>query len=172
MNTKTAILIAVSLTLIAGCCQDNKQRQEAIRSQRETDTRLVSWANDAAIENAIVAQHTLFPYHFEPNSAELNELGRRDLGILARHYQQNPGRLNVRRGPTHPNLYQARVDHVVAMLRSGGVVTAAIHISDAPAGGEGMPSEEMMHILIKDVRQTPPSYYREPGGSGIGGGGQ
>lgn len=174
MNVKLPLLLMACLIVMTGCCcDDTDERQEAISYQRWADKRLAAWPHEAAIENAIISQHTLFPYHFAPDSGNLNELGNRDLGILARHYLYNSGRLNIRRGSASESLYRERVDNVVATLRSIGVEMATVRVSDGPAGGEGIASEELLHILIEDVRQTPPSYYQDPtSAAGLAGGGE
>ncbi len=172
MKSAGIMTIAAALAIIAGCsCECDREHQQMLQSRKQTDSRLSTWAHEASVENAILAQHTLFPYHFVPNSAELNELGMRDLGVLARHYQENPGRLSVRRSGTEQGIYRARLDRVGQLLRQAGVNVAAVDIADAPAGGEGMDSEQVLHILRKEAGETPPSYYREPrGAAGLAGG--
>ena len=39
--------------------------------------------------NGVVRQKTVFPYHFLNDSPALNELGERDLALLANHYRDN-----------------------------------------------------------------------------------
>lgn len=39
--------------------------------------------------NGVIRQKTVFPYHFLTDSPRLNELGERDLAIIARHYKDN-----------------------------------------------------------------------------------
>ena len=56
---------------------------------------MVRYYSDAAIENAIIAQQAMFPYHFVEGGAQLNELGQRDLAILAEHYSKQPGTLHI-----------------------------------------------------------------------------
>jgi len=101
------------------------------------------------VENAIIAQHTLYPYHFVPDGERLNELGRRDFSVLARHFAEHTGSLNIRRGKTPAELYEARVSFVIESLKEAGIGTGRVRISDHMPGGSGMPSERVVTILQK-----------------------
>jgi hypothetical protein len=169
----TLWIIATALLLTGGCgncCESCRRHTQMIEHHKHVDRTLAERPHEAAIERAIVSQHTLFPYHFVPNSPMLNELGVRDLDVLATHYRYNPGRLHVRRGEAPEELYRQRLRNVLNLLESTGVNVESLAVSDGPAGGETIPSEQMLHILIKDVHQTPPSFYRQPAGAGISGG--
>lgn len=112
-----------------------------------TDKWLVGSYGDDAIKNAIVAQHTIYAYHFIRNSAVLNELGEHDVAVLARHYKKHPGLVNVRSSDTEAELYQDRVKSVVEALGKAGVDTARITVADGLPGGDGMTSERVVNIL-------------------------
>jgi hypothetical protein len=109
------------------------------------------------MENAIISQHTLFPYHFVNNSSELNELGRRDLAVLTRHFVKNAGPLNIRRHNTPADLYEARVNLVLDALREAGIEMERMSVSDGMPGGPGMPSERVLIILEETQKDTPSS---------------
>jgi hypothetical protein len=111
--------------------------------------KVIDLYSDLAIQNAIITQHTVYPYHFVNNSAVLNPLGQRDLAVLARHFAQNPGELNVRRGDVDPALYQSRMETVKARLAEGGVDVSRIRMYDGLAGGEGMPTSEIIEVLAR-----------------------
>jgi hypothetical protein len=102
------------------------------------------------VENAIIAEHTLYPYHFVPDGDELNELGRRDFSVLARHFTEQTGSLNIRRGTTVPGLYEARVTVVIESLKEAGIDVSRVRLSDGMPGGSGMPSERVVTILQKE----------------------
>ena len=104
---------------------------------------------DEAIRNAIITQRTLFPYHFVLDSADLNDLGRSELRVLASHFSNRFGEISVRRGKTPEPLYLARIDHVVESLREFGVDTDRLKISDVPPGGDGMSSERVLEIFLQ-----------------------
>ena len=114
---------------------------------------------NASLNNAIIAQHTLYPYHFAAGSAVLNDLGQRDLHVLADHFVKTggdlPGELNVRRGNASDALYEARVKVVLEHLTAAGVRDGLVAVKDGPAGGEGMVSERVIVILKeKMAKQT------------------
>lgn len=109
------------------------------------------WAGEeiqnASMNNAIIAQHTLYPYHFAAGSAELNELGVRDLDVLVAHFLNAAGDLNVRRGETPQALYEARVRTVLEKLAAAGVPSRSVAVKDGLPGGEGIASERVVEIL-------------------------
>ncbi|MHC4438098.1 MAG: hypothetical protein ACYS3S_12115 [Planctomycetota bacterium] len=117
-------------------------------------SQLVKSYNDIAIQNAIVSQHTLFPYHFVKNGAELNELGRRDLAALTSHFIKHPGQLNIRRHNTTADLYEARVNMVHERLQEAGIDLERISISDGMPGGSGVASERILIILERASEGT------------------
>ena len=104
-----------------------------------------------AIQNAIVSQHTLYPYHFIINSQKLNKLGLRDFGVLAANFKENPGDLNISRGDVTEQLYQARVNNISRMLQDKGVNADRINIQDGMPGGTGIGSESVLKILEKSL---------------------
>jgi hypothetical protein len=116
---------------------------------------LIRSFHDVAWQNAIISQHTLFPYHFVDNGAELNELGRRDLAVLASHFKENPGRLNVRHDHVPDQLYEARVDLVVDRLKQAGIEIERLSVSDGMTGGSGMASERVLILLDKPYESVP-----------------
>jgi hypothetical protein len=129
--------------LIVGCQKnmDEGPNKHLINSQ------LVNSYNDIAMQNAIVTQHTLFPYHFVTNGAELNELGRRDLAALTSHFMNHAGHLNIRRQNTPADVYEARVNLVHARLQEAGIDMGRMSISDDMPGGTGITSERILVIL-------------------------
>ena len=129
--------------LIVGCQKnmDEGPNKHLINSQ------LVNSYNDIAMQNAIVTQHTLFPYHFVTNGAELIELGRRDLAALTSHFMNHAGHLNIRRQNTPADVYEARVNLVHARLQEAGIDMKRMSISDDIPGGTGITSERILVIL-------------------------
>jgi hypothetical protein len=116
--------------------------------------QLVKSYNDIAMQNAIISQHTLFPYHFITNGAELNELGRRDIAALTSHFIRYPGKLNIRRHNTAADLYEARVNLVHERLQQAGIDMERIRISDDMPGGSGMTSERVLVILERTPQSS------------------
>ena len=137
-----------TMLVLAGC------GSKADKKERAKDQKLDSWLartiRDEGIRNAVIAQRTLFPYHFIVESAELNELGKLDLAVLVRHYRDHPGTLNVRRGDAADDLYDSRVKGIRDLLARSGLNTEAIKIADGLAGGEGVQSEHAIRILERE----------------------
>jgi hypothetical protein len=135
--------------LMSGC--GGKTQYEHV-DKSEINAELINTYNDISMENAIISQHTLYPYQFIKNGSQLNELGKRDLSILAAHFKDYPGQLNIRRGNDKEDLYQARISHVVEQLAQAGVDTERISVLDEMAGGKGMSSGQVINILKSDEK--------------------
>lgn len=147
MKNCTTMLMCVICVVMAGCGGNAKETKTFELDRSRINVGLVNSYNDLAMQNAIITQHTLYPYHFVKNGAELNELGRRDLAILAGHFKENPGQLNVRYDGLAMDIYTARVNLVLDGLKKAGVDAKRINISDGMPGGSGMTSERMLKIL-------------------------
>jgi len=150
MKLSMTIMAILFCFLTFGCQEDMAEgpNNHIINSQ------LVNTYNDIAIQNAIVSQHTLFPYHFVKNGAELNELGQKDLAALTSHFMKHPGHLNIRKQNTPGNLYDARVNLVRERLQRAGIAMERISISDGMPGGSGMTSERVLVILEQESEGT------------------
>jgi hypothetical protein len=151
MRTLVATAVTACLTLLLSAC--NKPEKEAEcppppPAERDINIAEVKFFNDSAIDNAIITQHTLYPYHFIPNSAALNELGDHDFTILVDHFRKNPGTLNVRRGRGDAQpLYDARVRLITDRMLQSGVNLGPL--ADGQPGGDGLPSEHTLNILLE-----------------------
>ncbi len=174
-NTLRVVAVfAAGLLATAGGCQSEKDRSEAAdalardQAARELDAEMVTGVRDAAVKNGIIAQRTIFPYHFVPDAATLNELGRRDLAVLAEHFQAaaDGAALNIRRGGVVDALYDARVRAVTDELGRSGIPDGKLRIADALLGGDGMASDRVTIVLERD-RDTKP-YYGGDSKSGAG----
>lgn len=150
MKLKTKMIIAVFCILIAGC-NENMEKQP---DKPLINAQLIETYNDMALENAIISQHTLYPYHFVQNGADLNELGKRDLGVLIKRFITEPGILNLRKSDTPSDLYSSRVELVYQRLQKAGLNMDKINISDEMPGGSGMASETIIVILEKEDETT------------------
>jgi len=149
MRLYSTIAICLVCSLVIGC-QDETQS----RADKNLDVELVNTINNVGVENAIITQHTLYPYHFVTDGEKLNDLGQRDFAVLARHFTEHPGILNIRRAETGAELYDARVAHVLGTLKEAGVETNRVSVSDGMPGGSGMPSERVVTILQKEAAAT------------------
>ena len=163
MKWLTLFATGICLAGLAGCNnRGNTLTEDPFAEGRRVNIALLHWFEDASINNAIITQHTLFPYHFVNNSAGLNELGKRDLGVLATRFKDNPGKLNVRRGEISADLHQARIKTVLGLLEEAGVDKARITVDNALAGGDGMASERVLTIL--DTSPKGSATYTAPSG--------
>ncbi len=147
---KTVFVIELAL-LCVFLCSCNKTHKEAI-NEGQMNAGLINAYNDTAMENAIIAQHSLYSYHFVNNSDQLNELGRRDLSILSKHFKEYPGQLDISHDGTNKNLYQARLAYVTGQLKKDGVDISKLTISDGLPGGSGMTSSEVVQIREADQK--------------------
>lgn len=155
MSMRLFYVAAVCLTYGVLCgCEENM----AVDRTKDLDVQLVNTINNVQVENAIIAQHTLYPYHFVADGEDLNDLGQRDFGVLAKHFKEHPGILNLRRGQAGADLYEARVAHVMSGLKKAGIETKRMSVADGMPGGPGMPSEQAVTILKESPeRLTMPS---------------
>jgi hypothetical protein len=144
---KHSVVGCILFTVLLGGCESPTVSEDP----GALDAWMVGATNDAAIRNAIIRQSTLFPYQFEQNGTDLNNLGARDVTVLATHFRSYPGQLNIRRGTESEELYKKRVKKVVDYLGYAGVSTEKISVKNLPAGGEGMPSALMILILDADA---------------------
>jgi hypothetical protein len=143
LNTSTVATTLLFCVLLAGC-------QESVKDSPDdhlVNSQLVDSYNETAIRNAVIAQHTLFAYHFVRNGPELSELGERDLAALARHFSKNGGHLNIRRHNIPAELYEARVNSVRERLEEAGIDMERLSVSDGMPGGSGVASERILVIL-------------------------
>ena len=157
MRYAAILLISGMLVLAAGCEPD----PQAVKLDRQ----LVTTYGDESVSNAVLVQHTVYPYHFEIGGADLNTLGEKDLTVLAGHFVKYPGPLNVRRGPEVKALYRARVDTVKQFLLDAGVDGRRVNISDDLAGGDGLTSNEVV-IIVNEAYGATEAFERQSIGSG------
>ena len=119
-----AVVILMCAVLICACTPVEKGPVTNAVNKDQVNQTILGTYSDLAIQNAIITQHTLYPYHFVNNSADLNTIGQRDLSILIEHFQQNPGRLMIQQGSEDDLLYQSRGQLVYEkMLQAGTVLT-------------------------------------------------
>ena len=147
---RITLLAVLALAGLAGCAREGGIMR--VDDQRQPVNRwAIATMDDESVANAIIAQHTLYPYHFLSNSADLNELGERDVKILARHYSRYPGEINLRRGSENDAMYDARIQSVTRLLTVLGVAQGGIKIVDRAPGGDGVASERAVEILARSM---------------------
>ena len=159
----TGVLTGMLIVVTAGC-QSAASRRRA-EEDRTINQALVSNYNDAAVENALVAQHTVYPYWFVRNSAEPNELGRYQLDVLTEHYLKYPGQLNIWAGEADEELYERRVAYVRTHLSEAGVNLDKMELDDSLPGGKGVPSTRA--VKMNEDSTDNQSYERETDRSSV-----
>jgi hypothetical protein len=147
------LMLCLISSLLFGCQEDQVTAQKS----QNVDAELVRALNAVGVESAIISQRTIYPYHFVSDSDELNALGQRDLMVLARHFKDHAGALNVRRDDTDAALYEARVAAVLAALKEAEVDTDRLTVSDSMPGGDGMASERVIVVLSETAASSPAS---------------
>jgi len=142
--------------VLAGCAVDPQQRALCDPMQRQLAmARMYHDYFDEAAANAVMRQATVFPYHFEPRTAHLTELGQRELAILATYLRAFPGEVRMPRGSADDALYAARSGAVLAFLREHEVNTEGVRIVDGQPDGDGMASERVVEALAaKNKREN------------------
>ncbi len=157
MRISGVVAICLVGGLLSGCEEDARTAAD-----RRLDQELVRTLNNIGVENAIITQHTLYPYHFVVDGEKLNDLGQRDFAVLARHFTEHPGLLNIRQGEgISADLYKARVAFVTSRLKDAGIDPARVSISDGIPGGPGVPSEQVVTILRKPLEFISKPYSGE-----------
>jgi hypothetical protein len=161
-------LLAV-VACLTGCAAPPK-------SASKPDIEPVQSVLGRQVAEGLSAQHALMPYHFRTNSAELNDLGRQDLELLAQDFLTAPGPLTVRHGKESPQLYGQRKETVLRFLSRYGVKTARVSINDNSLDGDGASSEQARQALDRmntsgvpetpgTTPLTPTPNVNHPGGS-------
>jgi len=153
MRSSFLISGVAALALLGGCHNDKHETtsKEEV-DQIAADKWFVTSAQDTAVKNGIIAQHTIYAYHFVPDSAQLNDLGVKELMILSDHFKANSGQLNVRQGDASEELYKARLQTINAELRHAGVVPEHVVIADNFPGGKGMRSERVVKAIKDEAK--------------------
>lgn len=148
-SSKWAVLIGMIL-LPAGCSDWHKP--EIARNDR----RLVASLTDEQAVMAVQRQRTVYPYHFIAGTAELNDLGRRDLMILADFERDHPGVVHVCRDREAPGLYAARLKSIREFLSGEGVPVGRVMFDDAWPGGDGERADAVAQSMMR-MSAPPPA---------------
>ena len=108
----------------------------------------------ASLQRAIIAQSTVYPYHFVPDAAELNGLGQRDVSVLAAHLRDHAGSLVVSRGSATQQLHDARVKAVLAALEQEGGPANQVAVREGLPGGDGLATARVIEIFTRPLTLT------------------
>ncbi|HET6428337.1 MAG TPA: hypothetical protein VFJ30_08005 [Phycisphaerae bacterium] len=164
---RTMLLCGAALAFGCAGCQEMPWRNQTPGVNRW----MVQTVQDQAIQNAIVRQQTLYPYHFVINGEELTSLGEQEMRVLAAHYRTYPGQLSVRRGDESEQLYQKRVTRVLCVLQEAGVPVERVRITEDLPRGDGMSSEQVVQIMKRsELPQAGASAQLDPSAAPAGAG--
>jgi len=140
------LLLSACLLASAGC--NEPQPVYVGDNERPMNEAMIRMYTGRSTEQAVVRQQTLYDYHFISGSADLSNVGERDLETLARHYNDHAGTLNVRQGGVDDDLYNRRIQTVTNALAEVGVYGSRVAISDGLPAGDGTSST--WGLLIQD----------------------
>lgn len=104
---------------------------------------------DDQVRAGVLRQRALYEHHFEHDSARLNSLGMRDVGILASAMSDAGGRISVQRGSASKELYAARLATVRSAIAAKGVPAKRVKLDDSGAGGIGVATSEAIVIRAR-----------------------
>jgi hypothetical protein len=146
--TLTLALISLSA---AGCTRttvdrDFKPRGPLSEAHEPINRAIIEGYRTQQVDNGIIRQRALYPYHFDQDTAVLNSLGMRAVHVLSHHFKTTSGTLSVRAGDAPDELYQARLEEVRRRMADAGVDLARITIADALPGGDGISSDQIVII--------------------------
>lgn len=144
-SLRHSALLATLLSL--GCASPSAQKASLTEGQLWVGAAI----RQASLDRAIVAERTIYPFHFVAGSADLNDLGSRDLGVLARHAAEHGGTIQLHRGRTSFELYAARTRSVRAALQAQGVDLERVAVVDEPPFGPGISGRR----AARDVTEEP-----------------
>jgi hypothetical protein len=184
--------LALLLATAVGCKSDSGDKADtgkdnplpspdssAMAEQSNLNKVFLRSAFEEQTRNGIVAESTVYPYHFRTNGPQLNELGEQQVRAIAAGYRGNELRVNVPRGDTVDELYQLRVETIRKYFADAGYGSERITVTRGVPGGRGISSDFAIRLFdteTTDVSQssnwsdsrTSPS--RSTGGSSSQGG--
>ena len=153
-----AALITCSALAASGCnpapAADPDRRKIPDEVQYELDKQFVRDPFTDQARQAVLRARCLNETQFEPNSARLTSIGRRDLSILAEALRTDGGTIAVQRGEADAKLYAARLDEVRRRLTAAGIREDRFVLNDGAAGGTGIATAEAL-VVRKDMSKTP-----------------
>ena len=151
MNRALLMIALAGSTLGAMACESHPPVDPVDGKDLSTaNAWLVRTYQDQQTVNGIVRQRTIYPHHFVVGTATLNNLGRRDLAVLAAHYREHPdGLINVNAGTGDYRLGHARIESIRLALAQAGV--SAQVVTNGLAHGDGVDTSHVLEVLsVKD----------------------
>lgn len=156
-------LVVTFMLTVLGCQSDgggakSKPKPKPTTLQSIELTQFDRWAVEsplrASVEAGVIRQSALFEYHFNQGQSTLTPIGRRDLGILARHYRGQDWVLVLRHGGAGDQLYSERVLVVENLVDHQFPSRGSVTIVDGLPGGAGLASTDARRIREESLKQT------------------
>ncbi|MCE5228585.1 hypothetical protein LLG95_03185 [bacterium] len=145
MNSARWTLLMFAILLASGC----KEWSKPTVADDQRDRRVVVSLIDEQAAQAIQRQRAIYPFYFITGTAELNDLGRRDLIVLADIQRQSPGVVHVYRDREAPGLHAARLRAIREFFENEGVPVGRVRFDEGWPGGDGEGAEAVVHTLMK-----------------------
>jgi len=166
MKIVVAIPVIAAAVVLAGCKSKEPKSAFVTEDSRALHEAMIHnyWAEQT--ESAVQRAAAIYPYHFHLNSAELNELGSYEVGILATGADGRPLNVHLARGGATDELYQARINAVREALVDGGAAANMIAFDDQLPGGEGMYSDRVRFNAAREAEQLKAVYGAPVTGNG------
>ena len=146
VRTRTVAACGLFAVVMAGC----ESAAPEMEISRDVERALLETQYEDARRAGVIRQQTIQPYHFVVYTATLNELGVREIEILATHYRIHGGVLRIRRGDAEEQLYQDRVEEIRSVLRARNVDMSRVRLSDGLPGGDGLASDRVVEMLVTE----------------------
>lgn len=164
-------LALATMASMAGCSTPPKDESGKLRisdaQQSAADKEFLRQPFDDQVAAGVLRQRTIFEHEFEPGSAKLTALGKRDVRILSSALREDGGSISVRRGSAPEALYAARRETVRKALVAEGIAADRVQLDEAASGGAGTSSGEALRIRERIQRgpmQPPPKDILSPTG--------
>lgn len=137
---------------LAGClmmgigCMGPPARRNAPPQGITSNPHEISEHDVHMVDNAMLADMSMSPAHFVPNTPELNALGVRRLNRLASILKIYGGTLGYDGAEKSEELKEQRLKRIRGYLIASGVVPECFEVKAAAAGDVGMQAVEAVEI--------------------------
>ena len=148
-----SLLYAVSgaALLLIGCAETPKAEAPPI-DKVEFNRSLVRVYDQEMARQAIIREMTVYGHHFDAGGSQLNELGRRDLLVIADHLKTNPGTVHLASAGVPEGLVEARRVAVREYLSGEGLPMDLIEVDAGLPGGEGGTARRVLRAVENEDR--------------------
>lgn len=155
-----AAAAAVSLSACASAPDDGPPAADPLTPQPE---RVVQPFDEQARRGS-ARDRTLYPHHFRAGSAELTDLGRETVAVVAQQSPADGARLQLSPGAAEGELGNRRVQAVAQQLRTLGVAPERVVVTVGHPGGDGAATIDVLsrRAAIAEEPMRPPTPITTP----------